>query len=628
MASYRKLDDGGIEVLTPNGWTRTAVNEGTLLNNGIEPVPEGPDLRTAQAPPAQAPGSGMTFDGGPAGPPGVGSTEVATDEEVLAMRARAAAGGAPGGPAPGAPGAPGGLVPITFGPAARAVHPAHQAAVDNTNPALMLDAGGKPNPEAAAEYARLRRGTPGVTVMTAPEAIKKDAINVTQGKDVARAQDITATVHRGTTDRAREGGEGVSAAHLAAANMLDAQALRQREELDMDIQERALQDRMLDAQRRLVVQRRGEAKAKADGYDPNLIFREAGTFGLVLGGIALLLGGVQEAATGKNTAMEMINRAIDQNIDKQKLIIEAGYKQADAAALDLKESSELWGSPEAAAREQKIRALEVVKLQLQSMGERAGSAQARANANAAINQIELQIADHWSKLDLMSQDNVVNQYRRHEARYATVGGSRGMSTEDAKFFLALKHGFDPKNPAGGAAGGAGKGMEWKQRVATDIRGRRLDNLVDVDGTGLTGGYASSAQEAMALREATGAYREIDSLQSKILAIQERALKNPGPIGLVKARSQLLSLKAAYIGTEKARSKLGTLDAGVERFFDGLLGNPALIINRPLTQNRINELRTLNRNHLRQLYTTQVYADPYGTEPALAPEPPMEILEAP
>ena len=71
----------------------------------------------------------------------------------------------------------------------------------------------------------------------------------------------------------------------------------------------------------------------AQKVEPGRLWAEASTGQKILGAISLFIGGFLEPVTGKNTALQIIQRAIDRDINAQKVNIEKGL-----VALKLKDS--------------------------------------------------------------------------------------------------------------------------------------------------------------------------------------------------------------------------------------------------------------------------------------------------
>lgn len=127
--------------------------------------------------------------------------------------------------------------------------------------------------------------------------------------------------------------------------------------------------------------------------DPNRIWTNASTGNRVTAGISLLLGGLSQGLTGakSNPAMDVINNAIDRDIDAQKA--ELGKKQ-NLLSLNLQK----YGRLDQAFQATKMQIMAVTQAQINQQAAKMGSKQALAAAQVASGQMDVQIAMLKNKL--------------------------------------------------------------------------------------------------------------------------------------------------------------------------------------------------------------------------------------
>lgn len=121
--------------------------------------------------------------------------------------------------------------------------------------------------------------------------------------------------------------------------------------------------------------------------DPNRIWSNASTGNRVTAGISLLLGGLSQGLTGakSNPAMDVINNAIDRDIDSQKA--ELGKKQ-NLLSLNLAK----YGRLDQAFQATKLQIMAVTQAKINQQAAQMGSKQALGAAQIASGQMDVQMA--------------------------------------------------------------------------------------------------------------------------------------------------------------------------------------------------------------------------------------------
>lgn len=139
--------------------------------------------------------------------------------------------------------------------------------------------------------------------------------------------------------------------------------------------------------------------------DPSRIWTNASTGNRVTAGISLLLGGLSQGLTGakSNPAMDVINNAIDRDIDAQKA--ELGKKQ-NLLSLNLQK----YGRLDQAFQATKMQIMAVTQAQINQQAAKMGSKQALAAAQVATGQMDVQLAMLKNQLaSAYAKDQMMNK---------------------------------------------------------------------------------------------------------------------------------------------------------------------------------------------------------------------------
>lgn len=166
-------------------------------------------------------------------------------------------------------------------------------------------------------------------------------------------------------------------------------ALEQQTAMNESMQDLKLEQLRYDTKVRALDQKK-EAIVKdiQNGkIDPSRIYNSMGTGNRVMAGISLLLGGISQGLTGakSNPAMDVINNAVDRDIDAQKA--ELGKKQ-NLLSVNLHE----YGTLKDALAATKMQIMTVAQTQVNMAAAKAGSKQALAAAQMFNADIDLKMA--------------------------------------------------------------------------------------------------------------------------------------------------------------------------------------------------------------------------------------------
>lgn len=361
---------------------------------------------------------------------------------------------------------------------------------------------------------------------------------------------------------------GYRAAEFKAKNDAYYQATRQAEEQKY-AQERAA---LLAAKQAKIdesladLQKRSEAVANAK-VDPAAFWGEGAQGGLarVLGAIAVGMGQYSSSRIGgPNTALNIINSAIDRNIAAQRDNIDNQKAGLQAKNSLYAQNLAAFGDKESALLATKINYLEQAKAFMEQQAAlNEGSARAMENKENMLAKADNQIGDLNLKL-------------------AQLGHTREAMSSSRHY-----------QPGGMVGGGAAKPE---------------DRLVTLpDGTSY---LARSDKEAEAARGLESGYEQVKSLADeaartrKETGILDHALKLLGydTEKIAKLKSLNPALTAAY----KTQKNLGTVDAGVERMANAQFGDQsALFGNQDAKLQTYLEQAGKEREFARNAAATQV-----------------------
>lgn len=213
-------------------------------------------------------------------------------------------------------------------------------------------------------------------------------------------------------DITQKQGENLAQGHEAERDVYAAGQAEQSKSIEDS--RRAMQQAIADANARDLALRAEIHKASQEKIDPEHWWNSKSTGGKVLAGIGMILGGVGGGLqrTGRNPAIEQMNRAIDEDINAQKSHIENNWKAiAEKHGLDndiynRELHRQVWENNFRTA------ALEKVKLQLAQAGAQTQSVSARNNAAMGIQDLNDQQLAIRNKQYLLGQQSLLAQQAR------------------------------------------------------------------------------------------------------------------------------------------------------------------------------------------------------------------------
>lgn len=201
-------------------------------------------------------------------------------------------------------------------------------------------------------------------------------------------------------EKMQQGTMAQAKAHADAA--MEQAKLYEEQAIDLKVQEVARQTQMQNLDRQIATLQKDIATQK---IDPNRIWSNATTGNRVMAGVSLLLGGLSQGLSGAKTnpAMDVINNAIDRDIDAQKA--ELGKKQ-NLLSLNLAK----YGRLDQAFQATKMQIMAVTQAQINQQAAKMGSKQALAAAQVATGQMDVQLAMLKNQLaSAYAKDQMMNK---------------------------------------------------------------------------------------------------------------------------------------------------------------------------------------------------------------------------
>jgi hypothetical protein len=137
--------------------------------------------------------------------------------------------------------------------------------------------------------------------------------------------------------------------------------------------------------------------------DPNRMYGNLSTGNKIASSVALFLGAFGAGASGgPNLAMDVLNKAIDRDIDAQKANIDTKKNAIDLKRGAYQDLLQLTGNADAARKAEEIRLSNVALKQLEVIKEMSKNPQAALQAEKGIEAIRLQQAEKMAELQKMS----------------------------------------------------------------------------------------------------------------------------------------------------------------------------------------------------------------------------------
>lgn len=136
--------------------------------------------------------------------------------------------------------------------------------------------------------------------------------------------------------------------------------------------------------------------------DPNRLFGNMNTQGKILAGLSLGLGSLSYAAGGKNTGLEILQNAVQQDIDAQKATYENKVQHVKAAGQGFTQYMDLLHDKDAAEAAEYNRQLDFAKMNIQALEARGVPDQLKAK----LDQISAGIAETQAQNNLKIHSSV------------------------------------------------------------------------------------------------------------------------------------------------------------------------------------------------------------------------------
>lgn len=310
----------------------------------------------------------------------------------------------------------------------------------------------------------------------------------------------------------------------------------------------AQQDQILKEQQEKEIQRQEQIKQQEQKaqqaldefskakIDPNRFWDSKSTGEKIVAGIAIALGalgqGLSKGTIQSNGALDIINGAINRDIEAQKMAILGKKETADGAKGILAQMRERFDDERVAESMARVISLDQAKLKLDEIASKSKSAEVAANKDLLLAQIEEERQKNAIELSKAINDGikvrteaqkVANEspVNRRQMMEAVV---KGVKTEDGK-----TQKLDP------------------EMLTEKDRERYVPGL----------GIATTADDAKKLKEAQIAYKKFDNLLGEM--IQSRQASGAELYGAEKEKQKARATEALL--SIKDMENLGALDAG-------------------------------------------------------------------
>jgi len=272
--------------------------------------------------------------------------------------------------------------------------------------------------------------------------------------------------------------------------------------------------------------------------DPNRLWNKSSTGQKITGFLGLVLSGIGSGLTGKsNSALDVITRAIENDIDSQKEEKGALKESIMGMQTAYKTFKDFIGDEKAA----KLMTLNTGLQRLQLLGdataEKYSNLQAKERWALERGNIEQKIIENNQQI---SDIYTANKFKELEQLYKTMNTERQFGLEREKL---------------------------------DLEKEKLGNVQAKEQAKLAVGNLGSARterEAIAARETLSEgenfIRKLDELIALRKEYGSETLPNP-------IKSKMESLHGQLLGSYKNMQQLGTLDRGVLQLFDKILSSP-------------------------------------------------------
>lgn len=280
---------------------------------------------------------------------------------------------------------------------------------------------------------------------------------------------------------------------------------------------------------------------KASSIDPDQYLGSAGK--KITAAIAVALGAYGAALTGgPNTAMQIIQQAIQNNLAAQKERFAKREREADSARQGVSDARNQYANQRQQEIDEYARGLEMTKLKIDQILAGTESADALARADA----LKAQIDEEITKTSFE---------RERQARSDFLGAAvsqGGLMTNAAEL-------AERRRAAAAEAAAAGVGA---QAQAANLEAR---------GLALKPGAQLSKEEIKEVSKIKGAADGAIAAMDQLLKLREQAASNPALFASPEFRAKSKSIFKAAQASYKEGKALGTWDKGTQELLDDMFG---------------------------------------------------------
>jgi tetratricopeptide (TPR) repeat protein len=272
---------------------------------------------------------------------------------------------------------------------------------------------------------------------------------------------------------------------------------------------------------------------KASAVDPNRIYKNQTTGGKIQASIALILGGLGGAlqGTGRNVALDMMNQAIDRDIDAQKADLSKKGSSIQLQGNTIGQLRAQLGDLHSAETAYRKIALDNIEMRLNKDLAGVQGTMAEARGKQALGQIQV-------------QKQMLQQQMQQQVMQKSI--TQKVSQD----------GILPK--------------EWYAALPENMR-EKLVPLNDKEY-----GVAINEKDATDLREIAASTHSVNQLLDDVLDMSKKGVLDKK--FATQSRGQILSKIAAVKNMGRAAFKMGTLDEQAERMLTEMTGDPTSIFS--------------------------------------------------
>ena len=252
-------------------------------------------------------------------------------------------------------------------------------------------------------------GQSGVVVPVAPATPPIVSANgprvVTLDDEKSRTEGITKGAQKKwdeagqkAADAVIQQGEAQAAGAAAQAELFKNEGMRLQQENERRVKQQA--DRPAAMQKRLDEVDVINKKFSDAKIDQKHIWGDEGTGNRFFAALGIALGALGSGLNGKpNAALDIVNRAIDRDIEVQKANLEQIGKSSEVARGGLADYMKVTGDQDAAIAAERARQLAIFENQLKTAASSSQSAEAKAAANANAAKVGEQLAGEQAKVN-------------------------------------------------------------------------------------------------------------------------------------------------------------------------------------------------------------------------------------